>query len=98
VRLAPADWHSCATAVHADGKREILGLEVTSAEDGARWLAFFRGLATRRLTGAVLITSDAQAGLVVAIAATLPGASWQRCRTHYLLRSNRHANVRSSDE
>src|SRR5690606_35016728 len=28
--------------------------------------------------------SDAHRGLVDAIAATLPGASWQRCRTHYL--------------
>jgi putative transposase len=30
-----------------------------------------------------LVTSDAHAGLVAAIGATLPGASWQRCRTHY---------------
>jgi putative transposase len=72
-----------ATGVNADGKREILGLEVTSSEDGAGWLAFFRGLVTRGLSGVVLVTSDAHAGLVAAIAATLPGASWQRCRTHY---------------
>ena len=32
-----------ATGVNADGHREILGLQVTSAEDGAGWLAFFRG-------------------------------------------------------
>jgi hypothetical protein len=30
-----------------------------------------------------LVTSDAHAGLVAAIDATLPGASWQRCRTYY---------------
>jgi putative transposase len=71
-----------ATGVNADGKREILGLEVTSSEDGAGWLAFFRGLVARGLTGVVLVTSDAHAGLVAAVAATLPGASWQRCRTH----------------
>ena len=29
------------------------------------------------------MTSDAHAGLVGAIGATLPGAAWQRCRTHY---------------
>jgi transposase-like protein len=29
-----------ATGVNADGHREILGLEVASAEDGAGWLAF----------------------------------------------------------
>jgi len=73
-----------ATGVNADGKREILGFDVTSAEDGAGWLAFFRGLVARGLSGVVLVTSDAHAGLVAAIAATLPGASWQRCRTHYL--------------
>jgi putative transposase len=72
-----------ATAVNNDGYREILGLHVTSAEDGAGWLAFFRDLVARGLTGVALVTSDAHRGLVDAIGATLPGASWQRCRTHY---------------
>jgi putative transposase len=72
-----------ATGVNADGHREILGLHVTSAEDGAGWLAFFRDLTARGLTGVRLVTSDAHNGLVAAIGATLPGASWQRCRTHY---------------
>jgi putative transposase len=75
-----------ATAVNANGNgnREILGLEVTSSEDGAGWLAFLRGLVARGLSGVQLVISDAHAGLVGAIGATLPGASWQRCRTHYL--------------
>jgi transposase-like protein len=72
-----------ATGVNADGHREILGIQVTSSEDGAGWLAFFRDLTARGLTGVKLVTSDAHAGLVAAITATLPGASWQRCRTHY---------------
>jgi putative transposase len=72
-----------ATGVNADGHREILGLQVTSAEDGAGWLGFFRDLTARGLTGVALVTSDAHRGLVEAIGATLPGASWQRCRTHY---------------
>src|SRR5687767_11257193 len=72
-----------ATGVNADGYREILGLHVTSAEDGAGWLAFFRDLTARGLTGVALVTSDAHRGLVEAIGATLPGAAWQRCRTHY---------------
>jgi putative transposase len=72
-----------ATGVNADGHREILGLQVTSAEDGAGWLAFFRDLTARGLTGIRLVTSDAHRGLIDAIGATLPGASWQRCRTHY---------------
>ncbi len=72
-----------ATGVNADGHREILGLQVTSAEDGAGWLAFFRDLTARGLSGVQLVTSDAHRGLVDAIGATLPGAAWQRCRTHY---------------
>ncbi|WP_147945603.1 IS256 family transposase, partial [Microbispora sp. CSR-4] len=71
-----------ATGVNADGQREILGLDVVSCEDGAGWLAFLRGLVARGLSGVLLVTSDCHAGLRDAIAATLPGASWQRCRTH----------------
>jgi transposase-like protein len=72
-----------ATGVNADGHREILGVQVTSSEDGAGWLAFFRDLTARGLSGVKLVTSDAHAGLVAAIGASLPGAAWQRCRTHY---------------
>ena len=72
-----------ATGINADGHREVLGVQVTTSEDGAGWLAFFRDLTARGLTGAKLVTSDAHRGLVNAITATLPGAAWQRCRTHY---------------
>jgi transposase-like protein len=72
-----------ACGVNTDGHREILGLHVTSAEDGAGWLAFFRDLTARGLSGVKLVTSDAHRGLIEAIGATLPGAAWQRCRTHY---------------
>jgi putative transposase len=72
-----------ATGVNAEGYREILGIDVTTAEDGAGWLTFLRSLTARGLSGVRLVTSDAHAGLVAAIGATLPGASWQRCRTHY---------------
>jgi transposase-like protein len=68
--------------VNKDGFRESLGLDVVTSEDGAGWLAFLRSLVARGLSGVRLVTSDAHPGLVDAIAATLPGASWQRCRTH----------------
>ncbi len=72
-----------ATGINGDGHRKILGLQVTTSEDGAGWLGFFRDLTARGLTGVRLVTSDAHAGLVAAIGATLTGAAWQRCRTHY---------------
>ena len=71
-----------ATGVNAEGYREILGLQVSSTEDGAGWLTFWRDLVARGLSGVKLVTSDAHAGLVAAIGATV-GGSWQRCRTHY---------------
>jgi putative transposase len=73
-----------AVAVSADGYRESLGLDVCTSEDGAAWTAFLRGLVARGLSGVQMVTSDAHAGLVDAIAATLPGASWQRSRTHFV--------------
>ena len=73
-----------ATGVNASGSREILGLDLHTSEDGAGWTAFLRGLVARGLHGVRLVISDAHAGLVDAIGATLPGASWQRCRTHFL--------------
>ena len=73
-----------ATAVNADGHREILGIDVVTTEDGAAWTAFLRGLVARGLSGVRLVTSDAHEGLRAAIASVLPGASWQRCRTHFM--------------
>jgi putative transposase len=75
-----------ATGINADGYREILGVHPATTESHAGWLSFFRDLTARGLTstGPVgLVTSDAHTGLVEAISAALPGAGWQRCRTHY---------------
>ena len=72
-----------ATGVNADGYREVLGIHTATTESGAGWLGFFRDLTARGLKDVALVTSDAHAGLVEAIGATLPTASWQRCRTHY---------------
>ena len=83
-----------ATGVNADGHREILGIDICSAESEAGWLTLFRGLNARGLSGVKLVTSDAHSGLVAAVAATLHGACWQRCRTHYA--ANFMATVRST--
>jgi transposase-like protein len=87
VREGLAGWSTCAPwwppGVNVDEHREILGLQVTSAEDGAGWLTFFRDLIARGLSGVALVTSDARQGLVAAIGAAVPGASWLRRRTYY---------------
>jgi putative transposase len=73
-----------ATAVNREGKREVLGIDVGTSEDGAFWLAFLRSLVARGLGGVQLVTSDAHQGLKDAIATVFAGASWQRCRTHFM--------------
>jgi len=73
-----------AVGVNAEGNREILGIDVATTEDGAGWLAFFRSLIARGLSGVQLVISDDHTGLTDAIEITMAGASWQRCRTHYL--------------
>ncbi len=73
-----------ATAVNCEGRREVLGLDIVTSEDGAGWVAFLRGLRARGLGGVQLVISDAHEGLKDAIATVLGGASWQRCRTHFM--------------
>ena len=66
-----------ATAVNGEGKREIIGMDAGTSEDGAFWLAFLRSLSARGLGGVELVISDAHQGLRGAIAAVFGGASWQ---------------------
>ncbi len=66
------------------GEREVLGLDVGPSEDGTFWTSFLRSLVARGLSGVRLVTSDAHRGLKGAIEAVLVGASWQRCRVHFM--------------
>jgi putative transposase len=66
------------------GEREVLGFDVGPSEDGAFWSAFLRSLVVRGLCEVRLVTSDAHRGLKGAIEAVLVGASWQRCRVHFM--------------
>lgn len=70
-----------ATGVNHNGYREVLGVRVATSETREAWNVFFADLVAAALHGVMLVTSDARAGLVEAVAANLPGASWQRCRT-----------------
>ena len=72
-----------ATGVNADGRRELLGLDVFTSEDETAWETFFNALLDRGLSGVELVISDAHKGLKAAIAKVFIGASWQRCRTHF---------------
>jgi putative transposase len=73
-----------ATGVSADGRREVLGSAVGDSETEVFWTEFLRGLRERGLGGVQLVISDHHRGLMNAIEATMLGASWQRCRVHFM--------------
>ena len=73
-----------AIGVTLEGERQVLGVDAGPSEDGAFWTAFLRGLVKRGLRGVKLVISDAHEGLKKAIAKVLSGASWQRCRVHFM--------------
>jgi putative transposase len=79
-----------AVAVNADGRREVLGMDVGPSEAETFWTEFSRKLARRGLRGVKLVISDAHEGLKAAIAKILH-ASWQRCRVHFLRHALAHA-------
>ena len=70
--------------VREDGKREILGLQLSHAETEISWEDFLEWLRDRGLRGVDLVVSDNHRGLVAAIRRKLPGSSWQHCQTHLM--------------
>src|SRR6202046_4266406 len=79
-----------ATAVNADGRREVLGMDIGPSEAETFWTEFLRKLARRGLRGVKLVISDAHEGLKAAIARVL-NATWQRCRVHFMRNLLAHA-------
>jgi transposase-like protein len=73
-----------AIAVNADGRREVLAVEVAHGETQASWSAFLEGLVERGLSGVELVVSDAHPGMGKARRRHLPGVPWQRCQRHFL--------------
>lgn len=73
-----------ATGITANGDREVLGVDIGDSEDETFWTRFCRNLRARGLSGVRLVISDAHAGLRAAITKCFAGASWQRCRVHFV--------------
>jgi putative transposase len=67
-----------AMGVHADGRRELLGLKVGDRETEGFWSEFIASLKERGLTGVKIVVSDAHFGLIKAIRRQLQGCVWQR--------------------
>jgi transposase-like protein len=73
-----------AVGVRSSGEREVVGVEVGPAEDLEFWRSFLRQLVSRGLGGVKLVISDSHLGLKQEAAEILTGATWQRCRVHFM--------------
>ena len=73
-----------AVGVRSDGHREILGFETGMGERYRLWRDFLEGMLQRGLRGVMLVVSDAHEGLKRAIGECFSGATWQRCRVHFM--------------
>ena len=79
-----------AIGVNADGRREVLGMDIGPSEAETFWTAFLRKLARRGLRGVKLVVSDAHEGIKAAVSKVL-SATWQRCRVHFMRNALAHA-------
>ena len=70
--------------VNSEGKREVLAIEPMLEESKESYSQLFEKLKERGLKKPSLIISDAHKGLVAAIGTCFPGASWQRCKVHFM--------------
>ena len=73
-----------AVGVRDSGEKSVLGLAVGASETEAFWLEFCRSLSRRGLSGVQLVISDAHEGLRSALSQVFAGATWQRCKVHFL--------------
>ena len=83
-----------AVGVNADGRREVLGMDIGPSEAETFWSEFLRKLRRRGLRGVKLVISDAHEGIKAAVV-KLMNATWQRCRVHTMRNALAHAGKSS---
>ena len=81
-----------AVAANTEGRREIIGLHIGPSEAEVFWSDLLKKLKGRGLTGVKLVISDAHEGLKAAITRVLSGATWQRCRVHWMRNALAHVH------
>lgn len=84
-----------ALGIDKDGKRDILGFDVSLSEAEVHWRDFFKSLMQRGMTGLKMVTSDSHTGLKAARQAIMPSVSWQRCQFHLQQNAKDHISKKS---
>ena len=86
-----------AVGVDADGRRQVLGVELADRVSRSIWREFLLGLRRRGLSGVEYVVCDVHAGLEGALHEMLPEAVWQRCQQQFLLAAIDHLPTRRKD-
>jgi transposase-like protein len=86
-----------AYGVTEEGRRQILAVEPFRAETHATWKAFFDKLKARGLQEIALLVSDAHMGIQSALKESFLGASWQRCKVHFMRNIVAHIPPKSKE-
>ena len=67
-----------------DGHRDIIAVEPMAEESKSSYGVLFQNLKDCGLSTPRLIIADVHSGLVSAIRESFSGASWQRCKVHFM--------------
>lgn len=86
-----------ACGVNAQGQREVLAVEPMLEESKESYSQLFQSLKQRGLETPSLVVSDANKGLIAAIRESFPGASWQRCKVHFMRNILAHVPQKEKD-
>lgn len=70
--------------VDENGRRDIIAVEPMAEESEDSYRTLFENLKERGMATPKLVISDAHAGLTSAIRKSFSGASWQRCKVHFM--------------
>ena len=73
-----------ALGINAAGRRQVLGVELSTRASRSRWTTVVTGLKTRGLPGVACVVSDDHAGIKRAVRALRPAAVWPRGYVHFL--------------
>ena len=73
-----------ASGIDINGYRHVLDFMIADTESEATYTELFTRLKERGLHGVRMVISDAHLGLRNAISRFFDGASWQRCRFHFM--------------
>ena len=70
--------------LNAQGHRDVLAVELMLEKSKGTYQQLFDGLKARGVQTPSLVDSNAHKGLIASIRTSFVGASWQRCKVHFM--------------